>query len=118
MVPTSDSARGESTFPITSVLPVELPGFKTDDPLSTDTSTSFPANVAAPTSTFLSVGSPMRISFPDFGMKRSDSKSHESSFRVCFGMTVGAGYGSAKAVEGLVNKTGTSGRAIFASRAC
>jgi len=71
MVPTSDSARGESTFPITSVLPVELPGFKADDPLSTDTSTSFPANVAAPTSTFLSVGSPMRISFPDFGMKRT-----------------------------------------------
>lgn len=71
MVPTSDSASGESTLPITSVLPVELPGLNTDDPLKTDTSTSFPARVAAPTSTFLSVGSPMRISLPDFGTKRT-----------------------------------------------
>ena len=56
IVPTSDSERGDRSFPIVSVRDVGEPGSKTDDPLNAVTVTSFPARIAAPTSTFSSVG--------------------------------------------------------------
>jgi len=71
IVPTSDSAKGESSFPMTSVLPLGVPGLKTDEPLYVVTWTSFPATMAAPTSSPLSAGCPIKTSLPDLGMKRT-----------------------------------------------
>ena len=71
MVPTSDSARGESSFPTVSTFPVGDPGLKTEEPLYASISTSFPATMAAPTSRLASFGCPMTGLVPDLGMKRT-----------------------------------------------
>lgn len=71
IVPTSDSARGDKSFPISLMVPVDVPGSKTDDPLYTSTFTSFPAMIAAPTSSSESTGWPMSISSEDLGTNRT-----------------------------------------------
>lgn len=53
------------------MVPVEVPGSKTEDPLNTSTFTSFPAMIAAPTSNSESTGWPMSISSEDFGTNRT-----------------------------------------------
>jgi hypothetical protein len=71
IVPTSDSARGDSRRAMVSVLPLGSPGLRTDDPVYVSTLTSFPARIAAPTSRSLSAGWPMRMEEEEFGMKRT-----------------------------------------------
>lgn len=70
-MPTSLSASGESSLPTISVFPVGVPGLNTEEPLYTSISTSFPARVAAPMSSVLLTGCPMRILDDDFDMKRA-----------------------------------------------
>lgn len=71
IVPTSDSAGGDRSFPISLIVPDEVPGSKTDVPLYTSILTSFPAIIAAPTSSSVSTGRPMSISFEDLDTKRT-----------------------------------------------
>ena len=71
IVPTSDSASGESSLPTVSISPVGVPGLKTDVPLYISTWTSFPATIAAPTSRSLSAGWPIAISLVFGGTKRT-----------------------------------------------
>ena len=71
IVPTSDCASGERSLPTTSVFPVGVPGFKTDEPLYASILTSFPARIAAPTSRSLSAGWPITMWLVDVGMKRT-----------------------------------------------
>ena len=71
IVPTSDSARGESRRPIISFFPVGEPGFKTDEPLYASTSISSFARIVLPTSMDSSTGRPIQMSLVDLGTKRT-----------------------------------------------
>jgi hypothetical protein len=56
IVPTSSAESGESTRSITAVDPVSSPGERTEEPLKTLTTTSWPLYSAMPTSTLSSLG--------------------------------------------------------------